>query len=122
VGKQDGQSKLVTSQRLVDGDGGLLSFGSTAVVRIKADKHSVSLCMFQILIISDEDEVPYMRPPLSKELWYSGDPEAAQKFEFKQWNGKWRNIFFENPSYYCNPSELSEKNNGVAVALNTKVS
>ena len=63
-----------------------------------------------------------MRPPLSKELWFSEDREAAKYFQFKQWNGKQRNIFFEDASFYCKPSELSEKKGcGVGLALNKKV-
>lgn len=37
--------------------------------------------------MSEEGHLPYMRPPLSKEMWY--DPDSAKKDEltFKQWNG-----------------------------------
>ena len=63
-----------------------------------------------------------MRPPLSKELWFSEDREAAKRFEFKQWSGKTRNIFFEKPSFYLKPGELETcENGGVALALNTRV-
>ena len=31
-----------------------------------------------------------MRPPLSKELWYSDDLELLKQLKFKQWNGKER--------------------------------
>lgn len=79
------------------------------------------LILFQILIISDDTQIPYMRPPLSKELWYGDDGEAARKFEFKQWNGKWRDIYFEKEDFYCKPSELADKSHGVALALNKKV-
>lgn len=44
----------------------------------------------QILVVSGEGESPYMRPPLSKELWYTEDLEAAKLLRFKQWNGKER--------------------------------
>jgi hypothetical protein len=42
----------------------------------------------QILIVSDEEYPPYMRPPLSKELWKSDDPNVAQTLTFKDWQGK----------------------------------
>jgi programmed cell death 8 (apoptosis-inducing factor) len=29
-----------------------------------------------------------MRPPLSKDIWYTDDDELIQKHSFKQWNGK----------------------------------
>ena len=34
-----------------------------------------------------------MRPPLSKELWYSDDRDAVANLSFKQWNGKERRYF-----------------------------
>lgn len=45
---------------------------------------------FKVLIIGEEEYPPYMRPPLSKEFWYSDDDEATANLRFKQWNGKER--------------------------------
>lgn len=45
---------------------------------------------FQVLIVTDEPDLPYMRPPLSKELWFSDDPSVTETLRFKQWNGKER--------------------------------
>lgn len=44
----------------------------------------------QVLIVTEEAELPYMRPPLSKELWFSDDPAVTETLRFKQWNGKER--------------------------------
>ena len=53
----------------------------------------------KVLIITEEPEVPYMRPPLSKEVWYTErDPpdysipwwELEKDLRFEQWNGKER--------------------------------
>lgn len=40
-------------------------------------------------MINAEGDIPYMRPPLSKELWYTREetPESEEKLMFKQWNG-----------------------------------
>ena len=46
--------------------------------------------VFQVLVIGQEDYTPYMRPPLSKELWFSEDKEAIANLRFTQWNGKER--------------------------------
>lgn len=43
-----------------------------------------------MLIIGEEEYPPYMRPPLSKELWYCDDDELVSQLKFKQWNGKER--------------------------------
>ena len=48
-----------------------------------------------MLIVTDEPDLPYMRPPLSKELWFSDDPSVTETLRFKQWNGKERR--FEVP-------------------------
>ena len=40
-------------------------------------------------MIGDEAHRPYMRPPLSKELWFSGE-EAVENLNFKDWAGKER--------------------------------
>lgn len=37
-----------------------------------------------------------MRPPLSKELWYSDDPDVVKTLRYKQWSGKERR--YDEPS------------------------
>lgn len=66
----------------------------------------------KVLVIGEENHLPYMRPPLSKELWFSDDPEVSNKLKFKQWNGKERSLFFEQDEFYCSPVELVAKENG----------
>ena len=46
--------------------------------------------MLKVLLVGEEDYFPYMRPPLSKELWYSDNANMVQQLKFKQWNGKER--------------------------------
>ncbi|KAF7664193.1 hypothetical protein LDENG_00185270 [Lucifuga dentata] len=76
----------------------------------------------RVLIVTDEPDLPYMRPPLSKELWFSDDPSVTETLRFKQWNGKERSIYFQPPSFYISPEELeSAENGGVAVLTGKKV-
>ncbi|KAM9781572.1 apoptosis-inducing factor 1, mitochondrial isoform X1 [Syngnathus typhle] len=76
----------------------------------------------RVLIVTDEPDLPYMRPPLSKELWFSDDPTVTETLRFKQWNGKERSIYFQPPSFYITPEELSTaENGGVAVLTRKKV-
>ena len=76
----------------------------------------------KILVIGEEEVLPYMRPPLSKELWFSEDEEAADTLYFKQWNGKRRSVFFEDDTYYVKPQVLPlQENGGVAVLTGHKV-
>nr|XP_033801061.1 apoptosis-inducing factor 1, mitochondrial isoform X3 [Geotrypetes seraphini] len=76
----------------------------------------------RVLIISEEADPPYMRPPLSKELWFSEDPQVTETLRFKQWNGKERSIFFQPPSFYVPVTNLPHiENGGVAVLGGRKV-
>lgn len=76
----------------------------------------------RVLIVTDEPDLPYMRPPLSKELWFSDDPSVTETLRFKQWNGKERSIYFQPASFYISPEALSTaENGGVAVLTGKKV-
>ncbi|XP_048370958.1 apoptosis-inducing factor 1, mitochondrial isoform X2 [Sphaerodactylus townsendi] len=76
----------------------------------------------RVLIVSEDPELPYMRPPLSKELWFSEDPDVTKTLRFKQWNGKERSIYFQPPSFYIPARDLPyTENGGVAVLSGRKV-
>jgi len=76
----------------------------------------------KILIIGDEEHLPYMRPPLSKELWFQGDKEAVEQLRFKQWNGRERSLHFEPQSFYMPVEELSDSSKGgISVLLGKRV-
>ncbi|KAL9971677.1 hypothetical protein ACROYT_G017875 [Oculina patagonica] len=92
---------------------GTASFAAYRAIR-KADKTA------KVLIIGEEDYPPYMRPPLSKELWYCDDEELVSNLKFKQWNGKERGIFFEPEVFFCKPGELPTKENGAVALLKGK--
>ncbi|XP_012350119.1 apoptosis-inducing factor 1, mitochondrial [Apis florea] len=75
----------------------------------------------KVLVISNED-LPYMRPPLSKELWRNKDRKMSAQLLFKAWNGTQRSIFYEPPEFYSDVSKLSQSDKGgVAVAKGWKV-
>lgn len=95
--------------------GGTASFAAARSIRARDPGAKV-------LIVTDEPDLPYMRPPLSKELWFSDDPTVKETLRFKQWNGKERSIYFQPPSFYINPEDLqSAENGGVAVLTSRKV-
>ncbi|KAB0799369.1 hypothetical protein PPYR_07249 [Photinus pyralis] len=71
----------------------------------------------KILVISNEDNFPHMRPPLSKELWFSPDESAVRDLKFKQWNGTERSLYYEPDDFYESCKNLmSNPKGGVAVA------
>ena len=47
----------------------------------------------KVLIITEEYYHPYMKPPLSKEVWYDKERKGASEFTFKQWQGTPRRYF-----------------------------
>ncbi|XP_062289052.1 apoptosis-inducing factor 1, mitochondrial isoform X2 [Scomber scombrus] len=95
--------------------GGTASFAAARSIRARDPGAKV-------LIVTDEADLPYMRPPLSKELWFSDDSSVTETLRFKQWNGKERSIYFQPPSFYIDPKELeSTENGGVAVLSGKKV-
>lgn len=84
--------------------GGTAAFAAFRSIRARDPKAKV-------VVITDDDYNPYMRPPLSKELWFS-EPETAKNLKFLQWNKKERSIFLEHEEFYCSLKELAEKENG----------
>lgn len=76
----------------------------------------------KVLVITDESDNPYMRPPLSKELWYNKDMKLASELNFKQWNGTQRSLYYEPPEFYTKVENLiSSDKGGVAVATGWKI-
>ncbi|XP_067662972.1 apoptosis-inducing factor 1, mitochondrial-like isoform X2 [Haliotis asinina] len=94
---------------------GTASFGAFRAIKSRDPKA-------QVLLVGEEKRIPYMRPPLSKEMWFSEDKEGVKKLKFKQWNGKERSLFFEPESFYVEPKKLSyQENGGVAILQGRKV-
>ncbi|KAI8907260.1 hypothetical protein EDD86DRAFT_192514 [Gorgonomyces haynaldii] len=50
----------------------------------------------RVLMITDQDHVPYERPPLSKELWFG----ESKDLQFKDWQGKTKSIFYTPQSNF----------------------
>lgn len=94
--------------------GGTAAFAASRAIRSNNPKA-------RVLLISAENHYPYMRPPLSKELWYSGS-EVKKEFTFKQWNGREKSIFFEHEEFYL-PLEQFESapNGGITVVKGQRV-
>lgn len=111
IPKYPSSSSLIPSevQYLLVG-GGTASFAAFRAIKSRDPKA-------QVLFIGNEPYFPYLRPPLSKEMFYSYDPSSVKKLNFKQWNGTERSIFFEPEDFYTPCEELkSQENGGVAIA------
>lgn len=96
--------------------GGTASF--TAFRAIKSHEPKA-----KVLVISNELDVPYMRPPLSKEMWFNEDATVSDKLRFKQWNGAERSLYYEPQDFYVEAKALlTQENGGVAVVRGYHVS
>ncbi|XP_070165438.1 apoptosis-inducing factor 1, mitochondrial isoform X1 [Polyergus mexicanus] len=114
--KVPAESKLISQEvsYLLIG-GGTAAFSAFRSIKSRDPKAKV-------LVIAEEDEFPYMRPPLSKELWFNTDKETTAQLRFNQWNGTQRSIFYEPREFYSNVAHLVESDKGgVAVATGWKV-
>jgi apoptosis-inducing factor 1 len=97
--------------------GGTASFSAFRAIKSHIPKAKV-------LVITEETQMPYMRPPISKEIWFSATDSTAEsdQLKFKQWNGVERNLFYEPDDFYIDPTKLMEsENGGVAVARGYRV-
>lgn len=73
--------------------GGTASFSAFRAIK-SADPKA------KVLVVSNEPFNPYMRPPLSKEMFYNEDRELAKSLRFKQWNASERSLFYEPEDFY----------------------
>lgn len=84
--------------------GGTASFAAFRAIKSNDAKAKV-------LVISNESVMPYMRPPLSKEIWADTDM-GLEKARFKQWNGAERSIYYEPEEFYLPVEKLEAAVNG----------
>lgn len=95
---------LPESMQYVIVGGGTASFAAVRSIRANDPKSKV-------LVLSESDRLPYMKPPLSKELWFT-PPEVAQELSFRQFDGKDRPLTFEKPEFYFPIKTLLQRQSG----------
>uniref|UniRef100_A0A183C322 Pyr_redox_2 domain-containing protein n=1 Tax=Globodera pallida TaxID=36090 RepID=A0A183C322_GLOPA len=70
----------------------------------------------RVLIITDEQESPYKRGPLSKELWWFADETGVESLSHTNptsTSGRRRFAFYEADGFYLSPEELDHWEHGV---------
>ncbi|CAH0560097.1 unnamed protein product [Brassicogethes aeneus] len=98
----------------------LIGGGTASFSAFRAIKSSEPTA--KVLVVSEEAYYPYMRPPLSKEIWFNDDKDSVKKLIFKQWNGSERSLFYEPEDFYIECQDLMDApNGGVAVARGWKI-
>ncbi len=74
----------------------------------------------RVLVVTEEEYKPYMRPPLSKDLWLTDDQNLVKEMKFKQFNGNERSVFFLDDEFYVDPKLLNQQENGGVAILTGK--
>ena len=89
--------------------GGTASFSAFKAIKAADAKAKV-------IIVGDEERRPYMRPPLTKEMWFTDEVEKEEAEDgdvrFRQWNGRVRSLFFEPKGFFTPLKDLSKRDNG----------
>ena len=94
--------------------GGAASFAAVRSIRSNDPKAKV-------VVITDEPYTPYMKPPLTKEIWFT-PPEIASTLNFRQYDGRDRPLSFEKDEFYFPLNKLmSRETGGVTVLSRQKV-
>lgn len=94
--------------------GGSAAFAALRTIRAREGKSKV-------IVVSEENSYPYMKPPLSKELLFA-EPELKKDFKFRRWDDKERSLFYAHDEFYFNLKQLNEsETGGVAVLKGHKV-
>lgn len=85
VPKENLQAKLFYKYVLIGG--GTAAFSAMQAIKLKDPSA-------EVLIIAEEPYTPYMRPPLSKELWFTGNQNVSETLVFKDWQGSERKVVY----------------------------
>ncbi|KAI3410183.1 hypothetical protein GPALN_006543 [Globodera pallida] len=79
----------------------------------------------RVLIITDEQESPYKRGPLSKELWWFADETGVESLSHTNptsTSGRRRFAFYEADGFYLSPEELDHwEHGGIGLMRGAKV-
>uniref|UniRef100_A0A915AZG7 Apoptosis-inducing factor 1, mitochondrial n=1 Tax=Parascaris univalens TaxID=6257 RepID=A0A915AZG7_PARUN len=76
----------------------------------------------KVLMIGEENQLPYNRPPLSKELWWYGDDKMADTLEYKGLSGKKKDVYYETHGFYVPPEEVNDaQHGGVSLLMGHRV-
>jgi programmed cell death 8 (apoptosis-inducing factor) len=111
----DGRPERVTAKYVLIGSGTASYFALRGIREKDPDA--------KVLIIGEEEELPYMRTPLSKELWFKDQSAAGAAKDggdadltFTDWGGQERSVFYEKEDFYCDAEDLAGQE-GAAVGL-----
>ena len=89
--------------------GGAAAFAAVRSIRANDPKAKV-------VIMTEEEYTPYMKPPLTKEIWFT-PPEIAKTLTFRQFDGKDRPLAFEKEEFYFSLKRLMDRETGGVCVL-----
>ncbi|CAI5445873.1 unnamed protein product [Caenorhabditis angaria] len=112
--ESDEKKKGLYCEYVIIGSGTAAYYASLAIRAKQAEA--------KVLMIGEENELPYNRPPLSKELWWYGDENSSKKLDYTALSGKKRDIFYEVEGFFVKPEDLpSATHGGVSLIRGSKV-
>ncbi|XP_075249187.1 apoptosis-inducing factor 1, mitochondrial-like isoform X3 [Convolutriloba macropyga] len=79
--------------------GGTTAFAAAKYLKDEADRRTIG----SILMVTEENHTPYMKPPLSKQLWASTDDSD---FSFTNFSGSKQSIFYKNRDFFNDHLDL----------------
>lgn len=96
------QNKSLHSNYVIVG-GGTAAFSAAKTIK-EFDANST------VLLLSNEVNLPYERPPLSKELWFQDDPDLRKRHIIKDWKGHDKPLFHTSEYQYKILNDLNVDN------------
>ncbi|KYR02891.1 hypothetical protein DLAC_11441 [Tieghemostelium lacteum] len=109
--KEDTERVIVKKFKYVIVGGGTAAYNAVKKI-IENDTNE------EILVVSQEDTVPYKRPPLSKEIWSNEDPNLLESLEYTDWSGKLSNVHYDPESMYAKSDNIHLIKNKKVVDIN----
>uniref|UniRef100_A0A0K0FPA8 Apoptosis-inducing factor 1, mitochondrial n=1 Tax=Strongyloides venezuelensis TaxID=75913 RepID=A0A0K0FPA8_STRVS len=81
--------------------GGTASYYAALTIRAKVpDAHCV--------IITDEEQTPYNRTSLSRDVWWYGNEKTPISLDYTTLSGKKRQVPYESNGFYINPNDIPD--------------
>jgi programmed cell death 8 (apoptosis-inducing factor) len=91
--KEEEANGILRYKYLIVG-GGTASYAAIKTIR-EADPDA------EILVVTSDERPPYQRPPLTKELWWTEDPNIAQNLKFTDWMGNVSHVEYKHEEDYA---------------------
>ncbi|XP_049878849.1 apoptosis-inducing factor 1, mitochondrial-like [Pectinophora gossypiella] len=70
----------------------------------------------KVFFVTKEDSYPYVRPPLSKHMWWNGEPPDIRHLNYVS-DGKRKSMYYAECKHFMDPVKFYRKETGPAVSI-----